>query len=279
MLDTPLILVTGKGGVGRSAVASALARVRAGRGERVLAIAIDRGAGLAAHLGAASLGHTPTAVGPNLSGSIVDPASALDEYVRLRSGSMPVAVAARAFRMLALTVPGVREIVLIGKVWHEIHAGPWDSVIVDAPPAGQVQSTMQAPATIAELVPRGSVHDEATTMAHTLADPDVTGLVIVATPEELALTEAEQVDTAATVAGMSSARRLVLNRVLQAPGFSTLPRQRGPRREAAALHLEVLASQTALAPTAEAGAVLPLLFGTHSPTEVSVTLAGHLEQL
>jgi anion-transporting ArsA/GET3 family ATPase len=277
VLDQRLVIVTGKGGVGRSAVASAIARTRASRGERVLALAIDRGRGLAAHLGVPALGHEPTEVVPNLRGSVVDPSSALEEYVRLQVRA-PIALAGRVFRLLALTVPGVRDIVLIGKVWHEAVRGDWDAVVVDAAPAGQIQSILQAPATIADLVPRGSVHDQARRMGATLADPEITSLVIVATPEELPLTEAEEVMAAADDAGITSRRFLVLNRVVQPAGFTEPPPTEGPVRDAAILQLAVETAQARHIEEARADHLLPLLFGSQRPADVSSTLAAHLEQ-
>jgi anion-transporting ArsA/GET3 family ATPase len=276
VLDQRLVIVTGKGGVGRSAVASAIARTRAARGERILALAIDRGRGLAAHLGVPTLSHDPTPIYPNLHAAVVDPSSALEEYVRLQVRA-PIAVAGRVFRLLALTVPGVRDIVLVGKVWHEGTAGDWDAVIVDASPAGQIQSIVRAPGTIADLVPRGTVHDQAQRMAATLADPEATSLVVVATPEELPLTEAGEVLAAADEAGITPNRSLVLNRVLQPGGFIDLPPIPGPAREAAALQLEVEAAQSIRITQAGADQLLPLLLGSHRPSDVSSALAARLE--
>lgn len=278
MLDHRLLIVTGKGGVGRSAVASALARSRVARGERVLAIAIDRGAGLATHLGAADLGHLPTPILPGLSAAVVDPASALDDYVHTRASSVPVGLATRIFRVLAMTVPGVREIVLIGKVWHEATAGPWDAVVVDAAPAGQIQPILRAPRSISELVPKGPVHDQAQRVAATLADPSFTQLVVVAAPEELPLTEADEINEVADTTGISSSRRLIVNRVLSPPPFTAAPASPGTRRDAALLHLAVVAAQRRALEGYTSDAELPLLLGSHSPVDVSIRLAALLTE-
>ena len=276
MLDRRLIIVTGKGGVGRSAVAAAIARVRAANGDRVLALAIDHGRGLAAHLGVSTLVHEPAAVAPGLHAAVVDPSSALEEYVRLQVRA-PMAVAGRVFRLLALTVPGVRDIVLVGKVWYESTRDDWDAVVVDAAPAGQIQSILRAPTTIAGLVARGTVHDQSARMAATLADAAVTSLVVVATPEELPLTEAAEVIAAADDAGISPTRSLVLNRVLEPAGFTQPPTAPGPARDAARLQLEIARAQTAHIDTVGADHLLPLLLGRHRPAEVATVLAAHLE--
>ncbi len=114
-------------------------------------------------------------------------------------------------------------------------------------------------------------------MADTLAAEDVTSLVVVATPEELPLTEAAEVMGAADEAGLTPVRMLVLNRVLQSAGFDDLPVEMGPTRDAAALQLEVEAAQAPHLAAAGAAHRLPLLLGTHRPVDVSRTLADRLE--
>lgn len=273
VFEQRLTIVTGKGGVGRSAVASAIARHRAQTGARVLALAIDDGTGLGAHLNV-RLDHEPHEVAPRLSAAVIDPAAALDEYVRQRVRAAPIALATRVFRVLAHTVPGVRDIVLIGKAIHEATTGAWDAVIVDASPAGQIQSTLGAPRTIAELVPRGTVHEQATSLQTTLSDPQITQLVVVATPEELALAEAAAVQAAADASGIAPNRRLIINRMLPEPGFGQPPDRVGPMRDAAILHLDVRRAQVAAIEGLDVAIALPLLFGAHRPVDLSHALTG-----
>jgi len=276
VFDRRLLIVTGKGGAGRSAVCSAIARSRAAAGERVLALAIDRGAGLRAHFGSALVGHTPVAISQQLHGAVVDPAAALDEYIRTRSGSLPFAMAARIFKVLALTVPGVRDIVLLGKAWQEAERGGWDAVVVDAPPAGQIESVLRAPSTIAELVPRGAVHEQALEVQRTLASASTTELVVVMTAEELSTTEARGVIASADAAGISSTRTTVANRVLPPAGFASPPQSGGPIHDAAVLQLDVAAAQQATLAAVHHDLTLPMIFGTHRPTDLSTHLAGFM---
>ena len=97
----------------------------------------------------------------------------------------------RVFAAVVETVPGVRDTAMIGKIIFESTRPRWDLVVVDAPPTGQVSSFLEAPATIAGLVPGGAVRDQAAWMRSVLADPRHTGLVVVATPEELPVIEAK----------------------------------------------------------------------------------------
>ncbi|MDP2623584.1 MAG: ArsA-related P-loop ATPase, partial [Actinomycetota bacterium] len=105
MLDRRLLIVTGKGGVGKSALAAAAALHAAKQGRRVLAVGMTDPIGLGTHLRVASLGPAPRQVRPGLHALAVDPASALDEYLRLRIRVPRMAVVTRAFKVLAETVP------------------------------------------------------------------------------------------------------------------------------------------------------------------------------
>lgn len=279
VLDGRLLIVTGKGGVGRSAVTAALARSRAVAGMRVLALAFDGTQGLAAHLGLVELTATPAAGVDGVHAAAVVPESALDEYVRHRLGANPLRLATRVFRGVARIVPGVRDIVLIGKAIYEANRGLWDGVIVDAPPAGKIDSSLQAPATIESIAPGGTVREEATRLRTTLQDDEQSGLVLVATPDELALTEAKGVIDTANQLGLTSLRIRVANRVLEDPGFAVPPDADTASAVAARLHLELRAEQQRLLTTFPAAVRLPLLLGPRTSVEVSAALAGHLSSL
>ena len=273
MRDGRLLIVTGKGGTGRSAITAAIALSRQGTGRRVLAMALDDGRGLAAHLGLRSIGAAPV-VGSGVHASRVIPSAALDEYVRSRIGRNPLRLAARVFRSVAEVVPGVRDVVLIGKVIAEAISGAWDVVVVDGPPAGQVSSLLRAPATIETLAPEGTVRAEAATLRSVLQDPVRTQIVVVATPDELAVAEAAAVLAGADQLGLTSSRRLVANRVLQDPGFTAPPGRDGAAGAAAVLHLGLRSEQQAILDRFRADTLLPLLFGTHRPEAVAAALAG-----
>lgn len=274
VLGQRLLVVTGKGGTGRSAVAASLAAGAARRGARVLAVALDDGGGLAAHLGVPALGTTPTAAG-DVQAARVEPAAALEEYLRIRIGIPRVAGAGRIFSAVADTVPGVRDTVMIGKVLHEATSDEWDVVVVDGPPTGQITSYLHAPRTIAGLVPAGVVRRQAETMEAALGDPTRTGLVIVATPEELPVIEAIALRDEVTADGSIAIGMVVANRVLPPAAFTAADARaaRGRRGDAARHHLAMSDQQrahlAALGPDIE----LPLLFGVHTADEVTARLS------
>lgn len=272
MLDHRLLLVTGKGGTGRSAVTAALALDAARRGRRVLALAFDDGAGLASHLAAPALTAQPVRSG-DVSVARVDPAAALDEYLHLRIALPRVAAAGRVFAAVADTVPGVRDTVMIGKVLYEATRADWDVVVVEGPPTGQIESYLRAPAAIAALAPGGAVRRQAEWMAGTLRE--VGALVVVATPDELPVMEAREL-IAGVVDGVVRIGSVVANRAV--PDIGVTPgaarTESDPMRRAAAEHdVAVRTHQARHLETLAADVVLPLLFGVHRPAEVAARLA------
>ncbi len=123
----------------------------------------------------------------------LDTEKALDEYVRLflRSPIPPSRVRpiARIFDYVATAAPGVREILAIGKIGHEVRARNWDVVVVDAPATGHLIELVAAPDTLAELIPVGPLADQTAWLSALLGDQATTGAVAVTTAEELPVSE------------------------------------------------------------------------------------------
>jgi anion-transporting ArsA/GET3 family ATPase len=276
MLERRLLIVTGKGGVGRSALSAAAALHAAKHGRRVLAIAMTDPVGLGAHLRVPTLGPDVVVVRPGLNALAVDPAAALDEYLRLRLKVPRFGPATRAFRVLAETVPGIRDTVVMGKILYEAGRDKWDLVVADAPPTGQVMSYLRAPATIESLVPSGRVKEQSAWMRNTLADPGLTGLMIAATPEELPVAEAVETLSTLTAEGLVGVAGVVANRVLPPLAIAAdriALEPAGPRRAAAALHLEVETAQRTHLARLRPDITFPLLFGLRTPGEVASQLS------
>lgn len=282
MLDRRLLLVSGKGGVGKSAVAAALGIVAVRRDLNVLVAAMTDPAGLAYHLGVERLHFDPVEVRPGLNAIAVDRTRALDEYLRLQLHAprvAPLTPLAKGLNALADTVPGIRDIITIGKLIYEVGTDRWDVVIVDAPPLGQVGSYLAAPDAIAGLVPVGRIRDQATRYSATLADPEVSALVLVSTLEELPVLE-----TVGAIAGTAESIALltvIRNRTLQPLGVGedTLASVASePHREAGYLHRALYESQRRWDRDLPPGPEIPFLFGVHTPAEVAVLAADALEE-
>lgn len=284
MLGRRLLLVSGKGGVGKSALTAALSIVAARQGRRVLALAMTDAIGLAGHLGVDDLSYEPTPIQPGLYGSAVNRSRALDEYLKLQlrmPRAMPTGQVSRALNLLVDTAPGVREIISMGKPIYEVWKDEWDVVITDAPSLGQLQSYLNAPATITDLVPAGAVQEQAASLHDTLSDPGTSGLVLITTPEELPVGE-----TAEAIADLEADPRIAVacvaaNRVLaplEAPPVAVAELAPGPWRDAALLHTGLRDSQTHWLGRLPAGPRLPFLFGLHTPAEVAAQLADEWER-
>lgn len=272
-------MVTGKGGTGRSAIAAALAIAGGRHGRRVLALAVDSGVGLAHHLGCEGLGSEPQRVG-HVAAARVDPARALDQYLRLRTRLPAAGSAARMFSALADAVPGVRDTLVLGKIVYEATRPHWDLVVVDADPTGRILSRLRAGSTVRGLVSRGPVREEAEWLDRVLADPRHTAAVLVATPEDLPVSEAREFRDAIDAEPSIAIGEVVANRVLPDPDFTASQARatKGAAGAAATLHLRLHRAQQAPLRALRAHRHLPLLFGLHTPAEVAQSLADLVER-
>jgi anion-transporting ArsA/GET3 family ATPase len=280
MLDKRLVIVSGKGGVGKSAVATGLALLAQRRGLRVLVVEMESGEGLASHLGTGPLEFAPREVRPGLHAMQVVRSDALLEYLTLQlhlPGIGRFGAVARAFDALATAAPAVREIVTIGKILWEVREDRWDLVIVDAAPTGQIPSYLRAPMSISELVATGRIRSQAEWMAATLTDPDLTRLVLVTLAEELPTTE-----TADTLAWLNDNKvitepLIVTNRVLApVPEMST---DDATATEILTLHRSLVTGQQHWIGELPPDLTLPYLFGLFTPGEVAAHISEELESV
>jgi len=273
-----LLLVSGKGGVGKSAVATSLALAAARRGSRVLLMGMVDALGLAIHLGVDDLGPEPRQTSPGVHASVLDRANALDEYLRLQvhlPRAMPTKQVTRALNVLVETAPGVREIVSMGKPIFEAQRRAWDMVVVDAPPLGQLISYLRAPATIERLVPTGAVQRQAAAMRRFLGNPERSGLVLVTLPEELPITETVSALTELAKEPLIDLAKVVANRVLgglDVPAHVVAGLPDGPLRHAAELHQTLTTQQRFWLEAIGEATLLPQLFGLMTPGEVAARL-------
>ena len=192
-----LVVVTGKGGVGKTAVTAALAHVALDAGRRVLAVEIGR-ARLGPLLGASEpLGTDPVRLTPSLAAAAIEPEDALGDFVqsvlRLRMFARRL-LESTSFQVLAAAAPGLAEFLVLHKIngWLEarrLTRPLYDVVLVDAPASGHSLPLLDAPRTLGALARLGPVAETLGALDRRLHDPAQTLVVVVTTPEELAVRE------------------------------------------------------------------------------------------
>jgi anion-transporting ArsA/GET3 family ATPase len=202
-VERRLQMVVGKGGVGKSTVAAALALAEARRGRRVLALELGRPGGLARIFGKVPPERgAPIEVRPNLHLAYVEGESALAEYLELVVPIRRLLAAvftSRIYRFFVAAAPGLKELMTIGKVWYEQDRKDgdggyvWDRLVVDAGASGHSLQYLQMPSTAAQTFTTGLVHREAARVEALLKDASRTAVHVVATAEEMPVTEAIEI--------------------------------------------------------------------------------------
>lgn len=198
-LKKEVLLVTGKGGAGKTSWTAALGLAAARRGRRVLLAEVDAAVrDLGGLFGREEpLGMEPASLSENLWAARIDPRQVLREYVHLfvKVPFMAGAITrAGLFDHVAEGTPGLRELMTLGQIWRwslgKIPEAPKvDLVIVDAPATGHFRSLLRQPKALAGLMKSGPLVDQTRRVRELLENPERTGLVVVALPEELPINE------------------------------------------------------------------------------------------
>jgi anion-transporting ArsA/GET3 family ATPase len=196
LLGRDLVVVTGKGGVGKTTVAAALGLVAAGRGLRTIVAEVARRDDISRALGGEGMHEEELA--PGLHHLSIDPEHAMELYLadQLPSALADLLASNRTFSYLAAATPGMRELLTVGKVWELAQddrrtpgAEAYDLVVLDAPATGHGVAVLSAPRTFAQTARLGRIARQGRTIDAMLCDPERTGVIAVARPEEMPVNE------------------------------------------------------------------------------------------
>lgn len=255
LLARRLIVLSGKGGTGKSVVGAALALAARARGRRVLLVEVESPLEVSRFLGREPVGPHETEIEPGLSAVNLDSAMVMEEYIKV---AVKVDFFVRRIldsvvyqRFLAFA-PGLPELMLLGKIMvlEQAREGwskrpRYDHVIVDAPATGHGLAFLKVPLAASIAVPVGPVGANARKILALLRDPRKTAVAVVAIPEEMAVVEAIEFQKLLSSELGVRPRALVLNACHE--------RRFSPEEEGEALRLSAEGALGRLAP----GVTLP----------------------
>lgn len=197
LFDRKVLLVAGKGGVGRTTVAITLAMAAGELGKRAAVIELYGSASIPPRFGLADRSFQPRAISPNVDTFSLTPYECLDDFGRKKlrvNALVRVLFHNRVFRAFIDAVPGLHDLFQLGKLNHLITTPstddpPYDLLVIDAPATGHGLTLLAAAESMKEMVGGGLVADEAELIRALLHDPERTGLVLVTLPDELPVNE------------------------------------------------------------------------------------------
>jgi anion-transporting ArsA/GET3 family ATPase len=177
-------------------VAAALGLVAAARGLRTIVAEVARRDDVSRALGGEGMHEEELA--PGLHHLSIDPEHAMELYLadQLPSALADLLASNRTFSYLAAATPGMRELLTVGKVWELAQddrrtpgAERYDLVVLDAPATGHGVAVLSAPRTFAQTARVGRIARQGRTIDAMVCDPDRTGVIAVARPEEMPVNE------------------------------------------------------------------------------------------
>lgn len=196
--QTKVRILIGKGGVGKTSVTGALGLALARTGTRVCVLELEGRPELAEAFGLDGLhGYEPTRVHADPSGGWIDlrrltPDDALIEYLADHGlGRLSKRLARTGLLdVVAQAIPGIRDVLVLGKVKQLANSGEADVLLLDAPATGHAVTLLTSAAGLADVARSGPVRRQADEVLELLSDQHRCQVSIVTLPEDLPVSEA-----------------------------------------------------------------------------------------
>jgi len=212
LIGSHVVLVTGKGGVGKTTLVGVLGLLGVATGRRTLLVEVEGRQGLPRLFETAPWDYEEREFRPGLFGTAIDPADAVLEYLELFYGIRRVQwmmERSHALDFVTTAAPGLRDLLLVGKVYElEGRRRPdgrraYDLIVVDAPPTGRIVPFLQAPTAVTEIVRVGPIRRQAAQIEELLTDPRRARALVVTLLEEMPVREALDGIAALTASGLA----------------------------------------------------------------------------
>jgi anion-transporting ArsA/GET3 family ATPase len=197
LLHRKLLVLTGKGGVGKTTVSAALGLLAANRGLRTIVVEVGNQRRLPELFGAATQDTGgELELRKNLWSISIDPDQALLEWLQALGGRISGRVLASSgtFQYFAAAAPGAKELISMVKIWKltqgsRRRSGGYDLVILDAPATGHALGMLHSPQTFGAIARVGPIASQTQHVRELLQDPARTSYLAIAQPTEMAVTE------------------------------------------------------------------------------------------
>lgn len=194
-----ILFVTGKGGVGKTTVASALAYAARDRGMNVCLVEVAPSPNMRMIFEREIPVYKEIEVDRDLTVLSIEPFRALHEYVGLQlkiGGAARLILNNRLLNYFLNTAPGWRELITVGKIWHLYdmkvkwsNRPRFDLIVVDSPATGHGLSFLKAPSVFMNIIKMGRMQGQTDDVQNMLTDPKISLLNVVTLPEEMPVNE------------------------------------------------------------------------------------------
>ena len=191
-----VLIVAGKGGTGKTALSAACATAAARLGLSVVLVEVGGRSAAAPMLGIDAVGYQEAAARPDLAGvdlkaRSIGPDEALVEWLGRHGFERIVKRMARSglLEVVATATPGIKDLLVLGRVRNLEEASAADLIVVDAPASGQAIGLLRAPAAIAASARSGVLHRQALAALDMLGDARRCRAMLVTVAEETPVNE------------------------------------------------------------------------------------------